>query len=183
MALSSSSPRWIVGDKPNLTGTIRADGKKATTGLLGVTVTITRAAGYLLTETFTSIDSIAKFNLVLPNELVRQDVGRILVAVLVDSSDIATIDTAITGTSTSVDITGTSPNSGYCKIDDEWMSFTVSGSTLTFTERGVFNTIAASHVINSALSFADVKETATPWLSYNVRDARQLATQYDADIL
>ncbi len=170
VSLDNPFNEWVIGDTPDISGIIYANGAVAS-DLLGVTVFVNKARGTLFTERVGVLSTLetGRFSFVFPITLSESTSGRIFVAVLADSGKSGTINTAITDSDTSVVVSITdAPERGYCLIGSEWIEYTASGSTITFVERGAFNTTAASHAQDAAISFSDVKETCTPWNDYRV---------------
>lgn len=71
----------------------------------------------------------------------------------------AEIDAALTATGTTATLQNPNslliPTSGVCLIDDELLTFTRTGTALTFTGRGQHGTVANSHDAESAILFID----------------------------
>lgn len=176
VSLDRSLNRWLVGDTPDVSGVIYSNGRRAS-DLLGVLVSANRARGVLFNERIGVLSSTeqGRFSFVFPNELKETTSGRLFVTVLADSGKSGTIQSTINDTDTSVgvDITD-APVRGHCLIESEWCEYTASGSTITFVKRGAFGTTAASHTSGAAIKFSDVKETATPWNSYETVNRNNL---------
>ena len=177
---------WLVDDQPDVTGTLTGDG--AAPNMLGATVRLVRPYlnQDLLTETAAALPDpgSGKFSVVVPFSFTQQDNGVIAVAVLIDSGARGTIDAGINAADTTVeevmvtdivsfttvDVTetiGPIPANGRFLIDNEWIAYSLSGTTLTMT-RGIFGTTATTHAINTECKFSQIKETATPYYPWQV---------------
>lgn len=165
--------QWLIGDRADISGTITVDNGQPV--LLGATVRLNRTyiEDDLMTETSASLPDpgSGQFSVNVGFDFFRQDNGTILVRALPDTGIRATLDAGISDTDPSVDITATSgiiPASGWALINSEWTTFTYSAPTITFTERGSFNTAAAAHLSGDTLSFSIVRETCTPYFPFKV---------------
>lgn len=169
---------WKVGDKPDVSGTITADGAVPT--LLGVTVRLYAPSGVVVSERIADYTlATGAFKLILPEILTERKTGLVYVSALEDSTYTRTLSGAITTGSTSATLagsTGTLQSSGFCLIDSEWIQYTLSGSTITFVTRGLFNTTTASHSDGATVKFVSVKETCVPDYTFQVHDVMEMFT-------
>jgi len=169
--ITDNPHQFLVGDQPTIFGTV--SGNKRT--LEGVTVTLTLTRQILQREQAASTNSDKYFTLIL-DPFTVPDSGSVLVAALESDNQSATLDGTINDSVTSLTIqsvSGTLRSSGWLKIDDEWMSYTLSGLTAT-VKRGVFGTTAASHSDTAAIRFADSKTSLIPYYDWKVYDPAQL---------
>lgn len=176
VSLDNSFNQWLVGDTPDVSGIIYANGRAAST-LLGVNVSVNQARGVLFSERAATLDTTVtgRFSLVFPFELTTTTSGRIFVTALPDAEKPATISSTIGAGDSSVVVSiSDAPTRGWCLIDGEWIEYTASGSTITFVTRGLFGTTAASHTSGATINFAAVKETCTPWYQYETRNRLNL---------
>jgi len=169
---------WKVGDKPDVRGVITANAAIPT--LLGVTVRLYAPSGVIVTERVADYTlATGAFKLILPAILTERKEGLVYVSALEDSTYTRTLTAEISASASSAELTGstgTLPAAGFCLIESEWCQYTLSGTTLTFVTRGLFNTTAAVHGISTTVKFASCKETCTPDYPFTVRDVMELWT-------
>jgi len=130
------------------------------------------SSGFIFVEQLMTLNGGGKVTFKAPSALSIEAEGQIIVAALQDSGAVATLDVGIDNVVASVDVTtsvGTIPATGFYKIESEHGEYTFSGSTVTFTDRGIFSTNAAAHGISSTITFAATKETVIPKLEFQVR--------------
>lgn len=175
--LDTSALVWKVGDKPDVRGLITADG--AIPALLGVTVRLYAPSGVIVSERVADYTlATGAFKLILPETLTQRKEGLVYVSALEDSTYTRTLSAGVSDTGSSdtlVGSTGTLPAAGFCLIENEWCTYTISDSTITLG-RAAFNTTAASHAASTVVKFASVKETCTPDYPFVVRDVLELWT-------
>lgn len=169
---------WKVGDKPDVRGIITADAGIPT--LLGVTVRLYASSGVIVSERIADYTlATGAFKLILPDVLTQRKEGLVYVSALEDSTYTRTLSVGVSASGTSdtlVGSTGTLQSSGYALIESEWVAYTISGTTITLTERGAFNTTAAIHASGVTVKFMSVKETCTPDYPFVVRDVQEIWT-------
>lgn len=177
--------RFFVNDRPDLEMQLTATNingvKSPVAGLLGVTARWTRAggSGFLYNEQLTENGSGAgQFVFKAPIKTVDEQAGAVLVRVFENAGIGATISAPLTDSAGSIDITitaGVMPAVGIYRINDEWGEFTFSGSTVTFTSRGLLQTAAAAHNSGDKIEFSSIQETAQPPFQYKIeRDENAL---------
>lgn len=176
--IDTSSLIWKVGDKPDVSGLITADGGAPT--LLGVTVRLYASSGIIVDERIADYTlATGAFKLILPAALTQRKEGLVYVSALEDSTYTRTLTTGVSASGASdtlIGSTGTLQNSGYALIESEWVAYTISGTTITFTGRGQFNTTAATHASGATVKFMSVKETCMPDYPFVVRDVQEIWT-------
>jgi len=176
--IDASALVWKVGDKPDVRGVITADG--AIPALLGVTVRLYAPSGVIVYESVADYTlATGAFKFILPESLTQSKQGLVYVSALEDSTYTRTLSAGVSATSSSdtlVGSTGTLQSAGFALIESEWVQYTISGSTITFVTRGLFNTTAATHAASTVVKFASVKETCTPDYPFVVRDVQELWT-------
>lgn len=169
--------RFRIGDKPNYESKIfKTDPvgtRDAADDLLMVSVRWPRySSGFIYTETLATIaGDPGRIIWYAPSSLVREDEGEIVVAAFPDSGSVSTIDVGISDVDTTVAITttaGTVPPIGFYKINDEVGEYTLTGSTVNFTNRGTLGTNAASHSLGDTILFAQSKETVQSPIEFRV---------------
>ena len=167
---------WAVGNKPKLSGgKFYADGKALSAALFGATIQLLEANAAYLSETPVVLDGsdLGAFSFTFPSEFVYNGSGKLVFNIFLDSGVTATIDAGVTAAAgQTVDVTataGTVPAAGYCIIGSEWCKYTLSGSTITLTERGLYNTTAASHSMSDAITFSEVKELVNTSPEYTIK--------------
>ena len=132
------------------------------------------SSGFLFLEEVMTDEGDGKFTWPAPTAIAIEAEGQIIVAALQDSGAVATLDVGISNVDASVDVTistGTIPASGFYRINSEFGKYTLSGLTVTFDERGIFQTSAASQSMGDTITFAATKETVTPKLEFqSLRD-------------
>lgn len=174
--IDTSALIWKVGDKPDVRGIITAD--EAVPTLLGVTVSLYAPSGVLVEESIADYTlATGAFKFILPEVLTVRKQGLVYVSALEDSTYTRTLSAGVSPSGTSdtlVGSTGTLQSVGFALIESEWVAYTISGSTITFTERGLFNTTAALHNSGVTVKFASVKETCQPDYPFIVRDVMEL---------
>lgn len=166
-----------IGDKPDHERIIferDARGNRvAAVNLFAATIRWPRhSSGFLFVEQLMTLQAEGKVIWPAPSAISIEATGDIIVAALPDSGAVATLDVGIDGVVSSVLVTtsqGTIPESGFYRIESEYGEYTFTGSTVTFTTRGVFQTSAAAHGIGATILFAATKETVIPKLEFESR--------------
>ncbi|KKN36429.1 hypothetical protein LCGC14_0773710 [marine sediment metagenome] len=166
-----------IGDKPDHERIIferDARGNRVeAVNLFAVTIRWPRhASGYLYVEQLMTLLQEGKVIWSAPSVIAIEAQGDIIVAAFQDSGAVATLDVGIDDVVGSVLVTasaGTIPANGFYRIESEYGEYTFSGSTVTFTTRGVFSTSAAAHSISTTILFAATKETVIPKLEFESR--------------
>lgn len=167
--------KYIVGDRPRITGIVTADG--AAPDLIGVTFSLQSYENTTVLETLGSIDSTGEAQISL-GPLTRTETGRVLVKAY-ERKGSAVLSAGISAADTSVDInttTGTIPESGFCTVGNEMMTYTLSGSTLTLV-RGYLST-ASAHSLGDVIKFGNTAETCTPYEQYCVIRREEVFIDY-----
>lgn len=170
---------WVVGDKPAIDGKITADGVAPV--LLGATIQLRTAIANLIGEKAMTVATDGSFTHYVADAFTsRSWGGAVYVAALQDSLVIRTLNGGCTSSATSTLVnagTALLTDSGFAKIESEWVKYTFSGSTLTFVERGLFGTTPAAHADLVPVYFASAKETCTPYYPFTIRDAIDLSLE------
>ena len=176
--LDANALIWKVGDKPDVSGLITADG--GIPALLGVTVRLYASSGIIVPESAADYTlATGAFKLVLPEVLTQRKEGLVYVSALEDSTFTRTLSTGVSASDASDTLVGSTGNlqsTGFALIESEWVAYTISGTTITFTGRGQFNTTAATHASGVTVKFMSVKETCTPDYPFVVKDVQELWT-------
>lgn len=176
---------WLIGDKPEVSGKIShydVEGQ-VPQDLLFATLSLTWPGnqGDLVRESLISVDSDGKFLFKSTAVITQQRAGKCVVEAAVNSGATALLNGAILANETTATIDGKNgsiPSSGWLIIDGEAIAYSYDGvSTLTLTERGSFQTTAAGHEDNTAITFAGNKYACIPLgTDYKVKDRRYLGT-------
>jgi hypothetical protein len=165
---------WVVGDKPDIEGTITKDGSPAN-NLLGATIRLLKAIDiYLVAESIVTLGQNGQFQFVLPEALSEPEdsTGTIIVTAIEKSTATAQLDGQLASgaiSATIKNISGSIPDNGWCLIENEWLSYTLSGSTLTIS-RGVFETTDATHATDTLIEFALFKETCIERYTFTIEE-------------
>ena len=130
------------------------------------------SSGFVFVEQLMTLNGNGEVTFKAPTALPTEAEGQIIVAALQDSGAVATLDVGIDSVASNVLVTisvGTIPASGFYRINSEHGTFTFTGSTVTFTDRGIFQTNAAAHLMGDTITFAATKETVIPKLNFQVQ--------------
>ncbi len=166
-----------IGDQPDhertiFERTVPNQQRIPATNLFAATIRWARfSSGFTYVEQVMTLLQEGKVTWPAPSPLSIEQEGQIIVAALPDSGAVATLDSSILSTAASVDVStsmGTIPPNGFYRIDQEYGKYTFSGSTVTFTERGIFQTNAADQLMLATIKFAPTKQTVIPELEFSV---------------
>lgn len=156
---------YIVGNRPRITGLVTADG--AAPDLMAATVILQSYENTTLPETLGTVDAAGNVSFNIP-ELTRTEQGRVLVNAY-ENAGSATLTAELSVSATTIGVTGESttlPENGFCKVNNEIMKYTLSGSTLTLIRGFVGN--AAVHASGDTVIFSNSVETCEPYERYTV---------------
>lgn len=162
-----SNLSWVVGDRPLLSGTFYINNTLA--ALLAATIRLDDNVNPS-TEKIVEVISQNEFAHYM-DKFIQIARGQIYFSGLIDSAGRAELDGSINDAVVAATVkteTGDIDNSGWCRIDTEWMTYTKSGTALTIV-RGVFDTTAATHSTDVIVYFATGKESVIP-IDYQVSD-------------
>jgi len=183
LQLNSSGLKWLIGDKPVVSGLVSAfdvDGPGSQDFLFGtLTLTWPGNLGDLVKESAIFFDTDGHFSYDFVSAIDKERNGKVLAEVLPDSGATAAIDNGagLVQGATSIDIdtvVGTIPSKGWALIQLEVCAYTLSGSTLTL-ERGIFQTSDVAHADDTVIKFAQNKQACIPQTyEYEVRNKKYL---------
>lgn len=166
--------RWFLGDKPDVSGVLRVDGKTANpANFVGLTVILTRTNQILQPETFVELTTGGQFLYTVQDILEFQTEGNIFCQALplASTGTVEVIGQGELGNKTLT--TATVQTDGWAKVDDEILFFErVDSSTINIRERGLFGTQDAAHNAGATIEIAQVKEFAEPTQPFKVYDRR-----------
>lgn len=164
-------------DKPNIDGVLHRDGiVQGSVELAFVTVRIMQDTNDLILDETVATQATDSFNITFDLAVSERSYGALFVAAFpLETGITATLNGAIDDLVTTVNLSvsvGLIPLSGWLKItgSDEIMSFTKVTATQVLVQRGIFNTVATSHLDTAGVNIAAIKETATPYRQFQVED-------------
>lgn len=168
---TDSTHQWLTDDQPLVYGTVV--GNKATLYGVLVELSVTRGPYSQQKAALTDVNKYFKVEL---DELTKADSGRVFVRALEGDGGYYDIDTAINATDTTVEATHShgivehSRTTFYGLIDEEFVKFSVDGTTITFINRGLWGSLATSHAQNANLYELHNVTTLKPYYSWRVID-------------
>lgn len=164
-----------IGDKPDherqiFERTTPSQQRIPAVNLFAATIRWARfSSGFLYVEQLMTLEQDGKVTWPAPTPISIEADGQIIVAALPDSGAVATLDSSILSTDSSVTVTasvGTIPPSGFYRIDEEYGTYTFDLGVVSFTERGTFQTIAADQSMSATIKFSPTKGTVIPKLEF-----------------
>jgi hypothetical protein len=178
IATTTTALTFRVQDRPTICGTVTD-----TTGqydFLDVLYFVDNNRGAFIPETvvYSYSNETKEYNIILDKEFEVYSYTQLSLIVMQDSRVNALLDNGISAIGTQSDtlntISATIRAKGWCKIDSEWLAYTFDGTTITFSERGLFGTTPAAHSASAQVDFSFSKHTCTPRFPFMVKDKTQL---------